>query len=133
MPSSRQDKAGSGPDNAEDEVAAEVADAESRLGVSGEDDGGGQEKDEEIMLQGAARDRGGFEMKGALEEMGVNRFSMCFNNGKNGVLRLGSPKADLVHGNIGQAHWGLNFRGISVHNDTAPALFCQEESMEEDQ
>jgi len=56
----------------------------------------------------------GIVVKGFMEESGIKRFSMCFNDGKNGVLRLGTPKVKGSHGSVGQVHWGLDFRGISV-------------------
>eukprot|EP00927_Polykrikos_kofoidii_P086593 TRINITY_DN9748_c0_g2_i1.p1 TRINITY_DN9748_c0_g2~~TRINITY_DN9748_c0_g2_i1.p1 ORF type:complete len:688 (-),score=54.17 TRINITY_DN9748_c0_g2_i1:50-2113(-) len=63
--------------------------------------------------------------KGFLQEAGVDRFSMCFNDGADGVLRLHSPKPHHSLQSIGKRHWGLDFRGISVETDHADkALFC---------
>jgi hypothetical protein len=64
-----------------------------------------------------------------MEEAGINRFSMCFNDGASGVLRLGTPKSKSGHGSIGQVHWGLDFRGVSVGNMTAPVAFCKPENL----
>mmetsp|Transcript_133052 Transcript_133052/g.332090 ORF Transcript_133052/g.332090 Transcript_133052/m.332090 type:complete len:529 (-) Transcript_133052:58-1644(-) len=55
-----------------------------------------------------------YDPKGFLEEAGVPRFSMCFNYNQDGVLRLGGPEPKLTLGSVGKAHWGLDFRGISV-------------------
>mmetsp|Transcript_117845 Transcript_117845/g.375683 ORF Transcript_117845/g.375683 Transcript_117845/m.375683 type:complete len:527 (+) Transcript_117845:61-1641(+) len=53
--------------------------------------------------------------KGFLQTAGIPRFSMCFNGGgQDGVLRLGPEKPSLQLGSVGQVHWGLDFRGISV-------------------
>lgn len=71
----------------------------------------------------------GIVVKGFMEEAGIKRFSMCFNDGANGVLRLGTPKAKTAHGSVGQVHWGLDFRGISVGDASAPVEFCKTENM----
>lgn len=71
----------------------------------------------------------GIVVKGFMEESGIKRFSMCFNDGTNGVLRLGTPKKAEAHGSVGQVHWGLDFRGISVGKVSAPTLFCKKENM----
>jgi hypothetical protein len=54
--------------------------------------------------------------RGFLEEAGIPRFSMCFNDGDggSGALRLGTPKIPEALGSIGQFHWGVDFRGISI-------------------
>jgi len=72
-----------------------------------------------------AANSSGLVVKGFMEEAGIDRFSMCFNDGENGVLRLGTPKAKSGHGSIGQVHWGLDFHGISVGNKWAPVKFCK--------
>lgn len=55
------------------------------------------------------------EPRGFLETAGIHRFSLCFNDqGKDGVLRLGPPKAAVSLGSIGQVHWALDFRGVTV-------------------
>jgi hypothetical protein len=68
-------------------------------------------------------------VKGLLEVAGISRFSICFNNGAPGVLRLGTPIQENRHGSIGQIHWGLDFRGISVGSHSAPVKFCRPEDM----
>jgi len=44
---------------------------------------------------------------------------------------LGLPKAKhaVSHASIGQVHWGLDFRGISVGNIAAPVKFCKTSEM----
>jgi hypothetical protein len=74
-----------------------------------------------------------FEVKGFLEEVGVKRFSMCFNEGQDGVLRLGTPKASMSHGSVGKEHWSFDFRGISVGDASADALFCNAAKLPEGQ
>jgi len=68
--------------------------------------------------------------KGFLEQAKVDRFSVCFNDGAGGVLSLGGDMPKTSHGGIGKQHWGLDFRGISVGNETLPsqALFCTPET-----
>merc|ERR1740121_1528331 len=68
--------------------------------------------------------------KGFLEQAKVDRFSVCFNDGSGGVLSLGGNMPKISHGGIGKQHWGLDFRGISVGNETLPsqALFCTPET-----
>jgi len=55
-----------------------------------------------------------YHSKGFLKTAGVSRFSMCFNYNEDGVLRLGGPEARMTLGSVGHAHWGLEFRGISI-------------------
>eukprot|EP00927_Polykrikos_kofoidii_P086592 TRINITY_DN9748_c0_g1_i1.p1 TRINITY_DN9748_c0_g1~~TRINITY_DN9748_c0_g1_i1.p1 ORF type:complete len:721 (-),score=123.26 TRINITY_DN9748_c0_g1_i1:34-2196(-) len=71
-----------------------------------------------------------FQMgKGFLEEAHVQRFSMCFNDGSDGVLRLHTPEAKSSLQSIGKMHWGLDFKGISVGTASADkALFCKDDS-----
>lgn len=90
---------------------------------------------------------GVYESRGFLQSAGVPRFSLCFNSGEDGVLRLGQPRASLVLGSIGQVHWGLDFRGISLtpsggvpvqssNTFTSPSSrlsFCDREGMKEGQ
>eukprot|EP00927_Polykrikos_kofoidii_P086596 TRINITY_DN9748_c0_g4_i2.p1 TRINITY_DN9748_c0_g4~~TRINITY_DN9748_c0_g4_i2.p1 ORF type:complete len:712 (-),score=116.10 TRINITY_DN9748_c0_g4_i2:50-2185(-) len=65
--------------------------------------------------------------KSFLEEAHVQRFSMCFNDGSDGVLRLHSPKAQHSLQSIGKMHWALEFKGISVIKDSPDsALFCKD-------
>merc|ERR1719326_1519049 len=71
--------------------------------------------------------------KGFLEHAGVDRFSMCFNDGADGVLRLNSKPMKNPLKSIGQAHWGLDFRGISVGNHSAPVTFCSGRDRKEGQ
>jgi len=66
---------------------------------------------------------------GFLEQAGITRFSMCFNEGANGVLRLGTPAAPLAHGSVGKEHWGLDFRGMTVGNSSVPVQACLRSQM----
>jgi len=66
----------------------------------------------------------GVRPKGFLESAGIGRFSMCFNDNADGVLRLGTPAEPGALGSIGTFHWGLDFRGISVGEETQPVAFC---------
>mmetsp|Transcript_29178 Transcript_29178/g.51018 ORF Transcript_29178/g.51018 Transcript_29178/m.51018 type:complete len:722 (-) Transcript_29178:128-2293(-) len=70
----------------------------------------------------------GIVVKGFAESAGIDRFSMCFNDGAPGVLRLQSEKVKLSHGSVGQVHWGLDFRGIGIGNTEVPVKICQEMS-----
>jgi hypothetical protein len=67
--------------------------------------------------------------KGLLEQAGIDRFSMCFNNGASGVLNLGTPNMTDSLGSVGKFHWGLDFRGITIGNSTAPLAFCSSDNM----
>jgi hypothetical protein len=66
-----------------------------------------------------------------LETAGISRFSVCLNGGGNqpGVLRLGTPKLENAMGSVGQMHWGMDFRGFSVGDVSAPVAFCTSDSM----
>jgi hypothetical protein len=69
--------------------------------------------------------------KGFLEQARVDRFSMCFLDGADGVLRLNPAPQEKAHGSIGQAHWGLDFRGVSVGNHSVgAAFFCNGTNLE---
>jgi len=85
--------------------------------------------------QGAATMSERPQPKGFLEQANISRFSMCFNTGGNGVLRLGTREMENSLGGIGKAHWGLDFRGFSIgkNNTVADALFCSPENMSENQ
>jgi len=72
----------------------------------------------------APQDAGIYTARGFLETAGVTRFSMCFNDGADGVLRLATPQDPNALGSIGQVHWGLDLRGFSVGKKESPALFC---------
>eukprot|EP00927_Polykrikos_kofoidii_P086598 TRINITY_DN9748_c0_g5_i1.p1 TRINITY_DN9748_c0_g5~~TRINITY_DN9748_c0_g5_i1.p1 ORF type:complete len:650 (-),score=88.83 TRINITY_DN9748_c0_g5_i1:68-2017(-) len=67
--------------------------------------------------------------RGFLAEARIQRFSMCFNDGADGVLRLHSPRAEFALKSIGTMHWGLDFKGISVGSDSRDkVLFCKSSS-----
>jgi len=69
-----------------------------------------------------------YDSKGFLEEAGVPRFSMCFNYNQDGVLRLGGGEPKVSLGSVGKAHWGLDFRGISVVPAQPVALLASSSS-----
>merc|ERR1740123_588515 len=70
-----------------------------------------------------------------LDQSGVKRFGICFNEGSNGVLRLGAPPVPgaIPHGAVGSEHWGLDFRGVSVAGKEVGSFvrmpFCSAENM----
>jgi len=70
---------------------------------------------------------------GFLEQAGVDRFSMCFNDGSNGVLRLGSSQLVNSHASVGKEHWGLGMTGISIGAATVPLQICSASSMKKNQ
>lgn len=56
-----------------------------------------------------------------LPEADISRFSLCFNNGANGALRLGTRDTLDIEvedklGSFGQVHWGVGLTGIFVGN-----------------
>jgi len=75
------------------------------------------------------------QVKSFLEQAFVSRFSVCFNNGETGgVLRLGLPEEPKPLRSVGQAHWGVDFRGISVGASAPKRLqICSKETMEDGQ
>jgi len=70
---------------------------------------------------------------GLLEQAGISRFSMCFNDGASGVLNLDIPPMKESFGSVGKFHWGLDFRGISIGKETVPLTFCSSENMTTEQ
>jgi len=72
-----------------------------------------------------------------LEEAQLTRFSICFQDGatqqtSNGYLRIGIPElGPNALGSVGTAHWGLDFRGVSVGNvkTAADVKFCTQAEM----
>lgn len=61
----------------------------------------------------------------------TSSFSMCFNDGADGVLRLGSePESGKPLGSVGKLHWGLGFNGISIgEHRSLVAKICSREDM----
>jgi len=64
------------------------------------------------------------EIMGFLEATGTDRFSMCFNYEGDGVLGLNTAEPAQTMGSVGQEHWGLDFRGISVGDKEQAVTFC---------
>lgn len=57
---------------------------------------------------------------GFLEQANVPRFSMCFNDGADGVLRMGTA-VDEKHAleTVGKMHWAVDFRGVTIGHTSA--------------
>ncbi|CAK0818258.1 unnamed protein product, partial [Prorocentrum cordatum] len=75
-------------------------------------------------------------LKGFLEQVNIPRFSMYFNDGAAGVLRIGgAPMGNGSHGGPGTARLGRRFpRHLSVGSATAtPVDFCRDSDMAEGQ
>jgi len=70
---------------------------------------------------------------GFLEQAGVDRFSICFDGGSNGALRLGSPQLVESHASVGVNHWGLGMHGMSIGTSNLPLPICSMSSMRNDQ
>jgi len=70
-----------------------------------------------------------FRAKSFLETAGISRFSLCFNDGASGVLRLGTPQQPQVLGSVGSFHWGLDLQGISVGALNSTVAICSPSSM----
>lgn len=64
---------------------------------------------------------------------GISHFSLCFNEGDDGVMRLETHQAQKSFPSVGIEHWGVDFRGVSVGNKSVPAQFCNTSTMREDQ
>jgi len=66
---------------------------------------------------------------GLLEQAGISRFSMCFNDGASGALNLNTPVMPDSLGSVGKFHWGLDFRGITIGDEKVPLSFCSAQNM----
>lgn len=66
-----------------------------------------------MTLNGGGED---YEPPEFLPEADVSRFSLCFNNGADGALRLNTAHVDVEDklGSFGQIHWGVGLTGIFV-------------------
>jgi hypothetical protein len=62
--------------------------------------------------------------KGFLQQANISRFSLCFNDAADGVLRLNTPAASNTHKSVGRKHWALDFHGITVGNASVAMDFC---------
>jgi len=60
----------------------------------------------------------GVQVLGFMELSNTPAFSVCFNDGANGVLRMDPPPPPVWLGTVGKAHWSLDFQGIAVYNGT---------------
>jgi len=81
---------------------------------------GAYQHDGVVMNSGAVRGPS-IQVKGFMELSGTQAFSVCFNDGANGVLRMDPPEPPAWLSSVGQSHWGLDFRGIAVHSETLDA------------
>jgi len=64
--------------------------------------------------------------KGFLDHAKVDRFSMCFNSGADGVLQLGSRsyvKMDKPLGGVGVSHWSVGFPGVGIGSAAPASMF----------
>lgn len=68
-----------------------------------------------------------------MQMAGISQYSLCFNDEGDGVFRMGTVPSSLVVKNIGTDHWGGDFRGMSVGDESQPVLFCSEADMAEGQ
>jgi len=68
------------------------------------------------------KDGQGYEPPEFLLEADVTRFSLCFNNGASGALRLDSAHQSVEDklGSFGQVHWGVGLTGIFVGSGKHP-------------
>lgn len=65
-----------------------------------------------------------------LEQAGISRFSMCFNDGGlNGTLHIGTTPGKTSLSSIGSFHWGLGLEGINVGEKSLPVSICNRENM----
>lgn len=64
------------------------------------------------------------EPSGFLEQAHVSRFSICFNDGGNGVLRLEHAPMPHEFAAVGKAHWALELGGISVGKASRHLSLC---------
>jgi len=71
--------------------------------------------------------------QGFLSQAKIPRFSVCFNDGGNGVLRLSQPKAPAMLGAVGRSHWAVELGGVSVGKASNPTRFCGRKSMKHGQ
>jgi len=71
-----------------------------------------------------------------LEEAGVDKFSICMNDGgTEGVLRLQPPESPNMGmlAQIGKSHWTLDLQGFSAGSASAPIKVCDKASKSADQ
>lgn len=68
---------------------------------------------------------------GFLEQAGIGRFSICFNDGDQpGLLRFNVQEQPGALASIAKEHWALGLQSISVgdHVESSQAVFCGEDS-----
>lgn len=74
-----------------------------------------------VVMNSAAATGPSIQVKGFMELSGTQTFSVCFNDGANGVLRMDPPEPSTWLSSVGKSHWGLDFRGVTVHGETLDA------------
>jgi len=116
--------AGIGDSSSIQDIIRQIAEALGR-GGGGDPSASGLGADDLAL----AKQMPGTPPTGFLEQAGISRFSMCFNDGANGVLRLGTPAAPLAHGSVGVEHWGLGLHGISIGAQKVPVKICRPQDM----
>eukprot|EP00434_Breviolum_minutum_P045590 symbB.v1.2.040911.t1/scaffold7645.1/size10081/1 len=72
----------------------------------------------------------GLRVPGFFDSASVNRFSICFNHGADGVLGINTPSHHNRMTSVGKTHWGLDFTGISIGNQTAKLGSCEQKRPE---
>lgn len=81
------------------------------------------------QTQGPAKDSQ-YTPKLFLQEAGVERFSMCFNDGDDpGALRLNVPEFQNPMPAIGSFHWGLGLYGMHIGGNYREATICLSHEM----
>jgi len=64
--------------------------------------------------------------KGFLDQAGIERFSICFNEKDDGVLNFHAGKLQNPLVNVGKAHWAFDLQGVSIGGATMPIQFCSD-------
>jgi len=70
-------------------------------------------------LSGSASSPAGF-----MEQAGVKSFSICFNRGTDGVLRIEPPSLPVVMPTLALQHWSLALNGVSIGNSKRNVTVC---------
>jgi len=67
----------------------------------------------------------GLRVPGFFDSASVNRFSICFNHGADGVLGINTRSHHNRMTSVGKTHWGLDFAGISIGNQKMKLGSCE--------
>lgn len=68
---------------------------------------------------------------GFMQQSGVNRFSICFNQGTDGVLRFDPPSPPVVMPILALQHWSVALNGVSIGNSKRNVTICSPSQKEE--